>query len=48
MIISKLNTFGGLWDADSIYPGMVLKLPPKSVLEAEVQKAYNGILGDGR
>ena len=42
-----LASVNGLWDADSIYPGMVLKLPPKSVLEEAANKAYNGILGDG-
>lgn len=47
-LTGALGTVNGLWDADSIYPGMVLKLPPKSVLEEVASKAYNGILGDGQ
>ena len=33
--------------ADSIYPGMVIKLPAKSVLLPLAEKPYNGIPGDG-
>ena len=46
-LTGKLATFNNMWDADSIYPGQVIKLPAKSVLLPLAEKSYNGIPGDG-
>ena len=47
-LTGQLATYNNLYDADSIFPGDVLKIPDKSKLLPLYSKPYNGILGDGR
>lgn len=47
-ITKKICVVNGLYDADAIWPGQVLKLPPKSELANISEKDYNGVWNDGR
>ena len=47
-ITKKICVVNGLYDADAIWPGQVLKLPPKSELANVSEKEYNGVWNDGR
>lgn len=47
-LTGQLATYNNMYDADSIFPGQVIKLPDKSKLTPLYSKPYNGIVGDGK
>lgn len=47
-LTGQLATYNNMYDADSIYPGQVIKLPDKSKLVNLYSKPYNGVVGDGK